>query len=292
MQGIVYPEWTPEWSKHLFVSDLDGTLLDVNVRVPSESARIISELSHRGALISVATARTPATVDKLLAYTFTRVPAVVMTGAAEWNRVHRSYEHVRFIDVKATVETMMKCRCAGLSPFVYILPENSNVLDVYHNGALSSKEKKFVRDRSGLLLKHFHLDEPADLAGDLNRCLLVLAMGPASVVFPVAERLGDNGGLSVSAYYDNYNPGLALVEVLAGGVDKATAVLRLKEEVGAEHLTVFGDNLNDLSMMRVADTAVAVGNAVDEVVGAADIVIGANSDNSVAHYILDTLSQL
>lgn len=60
----------------------------------------------------------------------------------------------------------------------------------------------------------------------------------------------------------------------------------LKEKLGAEKLTVFGDNLNDLPMFDIADTAVAVANAHDAVCEAADIRIGPNTDDSVARYIL------
>lgn len=50
---------------------------------------------------------------------------------------------------------------------------------------------------------------------------------------------------------------------------------------------VFGDNLNDLPMMRVADTAVAVGNALPEVREEAAVTIGPNSADSVARFILE-----
>jgi hydroxymethylpyrimidine pyrophosphatase-like HAD family hydrolase len=60
----------------------------------------------------------------------------------------------------------------------------------------------------------------------------------------------------------------------------------MKARVKAERLVVYGDNLNDLPMMKVADVAVAVENALPEVKAAADVVIGANSDDSVAKHIL------
>jgi hypothetical protein len=53
----------------------------------------------------------------------------------------------------------------------------------------------------------------------------------------------------------------------------------------ADRLTVFGDNLNDLPMMAVADVAVAVENALPEVKKAADIVIGTNQSDAVALYL-------
>ena len=69
---------------------MDGTLLDNNSLVSPGTAAIISELSRHRVLITVATARTPATVDPLLANTYTRCPAIVMTGAAMWDRETRS----------------------------------------------------------------------------------------------------------------------------------------------------------------------------------------------------------
>jgi len=50
---------------------------------------------------------------------------------------------------------------------------------------------------------------------------------------------------------------------------------------------VFGDNLNDLPMMAVADVAVAVENALPEVKAKADVVIGPNTDDAVARWIED-----
>lgn len=77
--------------KHLFVTDLDGTLLNADSKVSQESAEIISSLSREGALITVATARTPATVEPLLCETATSIPAIVMTGAAMWDRKEKRY---------------------------------------------------------------------------------------------------------------------------------------------------------------------------------------------------------
>ena len=57
--------------KTLYITDLDGTLLDGCSQVSQRSAAIISELSRKGVMISVATARTPATVRPLLAQTHT-----------------------------------------------------------------------------------------------------------------------------------------------------------------------------------------------------------------------------
>lgn len=278
-----------DFKDHIFITDLDGTLLDPSARVTNTSARIISELSHRGALISVATARTPATVDPLLAHTFTTLPAIVLTGAAMWNRVQRCYRDTRLIAPEAAALAVDTLRSAGINPFIYSLSGN-NMLDVFYNGNPTPKEEKFANDRKGLTLKRFHFNEPAGLAPAIPDTILLFAIGPVDKIFELAQILGSNHGLSISAYHDNYNHSTGIMEILAAGVSKASAVLRLKEMSGAGHLTVFGDNLNDLPMMAVADTAVATANAMPQVLEAADIIIGPNSEDSVAKYILSVMS--
>lgn len=77
-----------------------------------------------------------------------------------------------------------------------------------------------------------------------------------------------------------------ILEVYGVGVSKANAISHLMESTGAERLVAFGDNLNDLPMLDIADVAVAVANAHPRVKESADIVIGPNFDDSVARFIL------
>jgi len=71
---------------------------------------------------------------------------------------------------------------------------------------------------------------------------------------------------------------------------KAAAVSAMAQHLGAESIVVFGDNVNDLSMMSIADIAVAPANAIDEVKRNANMVIGPNSDDAVARFITDHLN--
>lgn len=56
----------------------------------------------------------------------------------------------------------------------------------------------------------------------------------------------------------------------------------LARQVGAERITAYGDNINDLPILNIADDAVAVENAVPEVKAVASRVIGPNTSDAVA----------
>lgn len=275
----------------LFISDLDGTLLNPDSRISDFTAQTISRLTDRGALISVATARTPATVDILLRHTRTSIPAIVMTGAALWHRDTRNYTDVHRIDPHTAAIITDTMRRNGIIPFIYTIAPDG-IIHTYYNGTHTptSKEQKFIDQRSHLPLKRMHINEPVPpLATDSP--VLIFALGDKKRIYDTAETLRDTAQCSVSNYLDIFNTDIAYIEVFAPGVSKAAAVTRLKESTRAHTLTVFGDNLNDLPMMAVADVAVAVGNALPQVREAADVVIDTNATDAVARYIAENFKE-
>ena len=58
--------------KTLYITDLDGTLLDANSQVSTEAVEVLNPMLDDGLLFTVATARTPATVVPMLSQLHTR----------------------------------------------------------------------------------------------------------------------------------------------------------------------------------------------------------------------------
>ena len=86
--------------------------------------------------------------------------------------------------------------------------------------------------------------------------------------------------------------GFYWLEILPANSGKGQAVDFLTEKYKPKKVVCFGDNLNDLCMFERADVKVAPANAVEEIRKAADIVIGENSDDSVAKYISQDFGKL
>lgn len=271
--------------KTIYISDLDGTLLGTDSRISQRSASIIDELSARGALVTVATARTPATVVPLLAGIRTNAPAIVMTGCARWERADACFSHAHFVPSADVAGALDICRRCGVHPFVYVMADDGATLDVYHGAPVLNKaEESFWLERCNLSLKRFHLGTPAPPRA-LHRSMLFYGMGPEEPVRRAAEAFRLHSECSVCCYPDIFNPQVYNLEIFPPGVSKAAAVQSLKESCGADRLVVFGDNLNDLPMFEVADVAVAVGNALPEVKEAANVVIEPNYTDAVARFI-------
>ena len=273
----------------LYVSDLDGTLLGADSKISQASAAMLNEAIADGALFSVATARTPSTVANLLRDVHTRLPFIVMTGSAMWNPATQSYADVVTIPTDTAMQVMHCFRKNQLPTFIYTL--SGGVIDIYHYGPLSDTEKEFISQRDDSRYKVFHIPEggTSDLPEPLEHVVLFYAMQPNGHTEHAYKEIRHIEGCNPIYYHDMYGPDMGILEVFSAAASKANALRRLRRMTGADRVVVFGDNINDLPMMREADVAVAVENAVAEVKEAADIVIGPNTSDSVARFILESV---
>lgn len=57
------------------------------------------------------------------------------------------------------------------------------------------------------------------------------------------------------------------------------------------NITAFGDDFADIEMLKSSGIGVAMGNAIDEVKEAADIIIGTNDNDGIATYLESYLQQ-
>ena len=269
--------------KTLFVSDLDGTLLGPDRKVSAESVCMINEAIAEGAMFSVATARTPATVGPLLNEIESPLPFIVMTGAAIWNRADNRYIYAAVHHeetAKRLVELYLRHR---LSTFIYILGDD-NVIHIYHIGDMSDLEREFMEERLHTPYKDFHIldREDGELPERLDKVLLFYSMRPEEEVRRVYDEIKDSDDLRAVFYHDMYGDEIALMEVFGPEASKANAVRRLAEMVGAGRIVAYGDNVNDIPILEVADDAVVVANAVEAARLVAGREIGPNSEDSVA----------
>ena len=277
----------------LYVSDLDGTLLGPDGKVSRRSVSLLNEAISDGAMFSVATARTPATVSVLLRDVHCTMPLIVMTGAAIWDRERNEYIHAAFHHEDTARRLLDVYRRHGLSTFIYTLGCD-NVIHIYHIGQMSDLERSFMEERIDNPFKCFHIPDSgcSDIPERLDRVLLFYTMRPTAEVEPVHAEIRDCDDLRAVYYHDIYGDDIAIMEVFGPGASKADAVRILAGEAGADRIVAYGDNVNDLPILGIADDAVAVANAVEVVREAADRVIGPNSDDSVAADITADIKML
>lgn len=273
----------------LYITDLDGTLLDSSAHLSDESRRLLNMAIDAGAMFTVATARTPATVDVLLNGVNMRQPGIVLTGAAMWDFRHKHYINPVYIPADRVDKALEAFSLLGVTPFVYTLDSanEAGILRVYFADARPmGANAKFISDRSHLTLKRFCIGAGLP-ATRRDKVLLFFATGPKNQIQSIADIIRTTTDCALSCYDDIYNKDTTIIEVFANGVSKGRAVDQLRQITHADKAVVFGDNLNDLDMFNHAETAIAVDNALPAVRDAADVIIGSNTTDAVARYILE-----
>lgn len=269
----------------LYITDLDGTLLKNDSQISQFSRNAINRLSADGAMISFATARTPATVCEIFENVKLNVPGIVMTGASLYSLDKREYIKPRYLNKDTVLKSLDVFNLHNINPFIYTW-RRDNLLHAFHTSDFTNTERMFYEIRRDKKLKIFHLDVSPQNE-DLSHTLLMFCVGERNTLQGVAEDLRLSIGYQPSYYNDIFNDNAGYLEVFAKGVDKASAVKELASLAEASRIVCFGDNLNDLSMMEIADVSLAVDNAFTKVKQQADIVIGINEDDSVVKWILN-----
>ena len=270
----------------LYITDLDGTLLGADGRVSAKSVRILAPMLRRGLPLTVATARSPATVVQLLQALPITLPAVLMTGTILYDLPARRTIGTQCLSAQSVAAMCGVLRREGAEALAY--SAKGGQLYVYYKQVCCPFEEAFIAQRRGTPYKLFRQvpEYEAALAGG-DTLMFLLALPGAEEARAFYDIFSAIPGLICYYYSDEYGSGGCLLEIYPEGCTKASALARVMEMTGARRIVSFGDNINDVPMFRISAESCAVANAVPEARAAATRVIGANTENGVARWLAE-----
>lgn len=264
----------------LYATDLDGTLLAPDGRLTAESAAALNRLAEDGVLFTYATARSFASAAPLVEKLNLNCPAVTFNGVFVVDPKTGAHIIENLLPQKSLDIAREYIVSNGIAPLVYSYIDGRERVSYLADKA--DDVSGYVNPRRG--------DKRLRPVGGYKQLFegsvfYITIINPADGMDILAEVFSGENGFSHNCMRDTYNPDIIWFEIFSKNASKAEAVLKIKKLVGAEQLVCFGDNKNDISMLRAADTGVAVANADDSVKAQADIIIGSNSENAVAEFI-------
>ena len=256
----------------LVASDVDGTLLDPDDRVPERSVAVIDRLVAAGVGFVLVTGRPPRWIPPVVAQLGVVRLAVCANGSVLYDAADDRVLWSRTLDpdaladlAAAAAETLPGCGLAvervGVdpgdgAPFV-AEPGYRHAWDDGDN-EITHRSELLSRPAVKLLVREPRLSSDA----------MVAALAPV---------VGDAADLTFS------HP-RGLVEISPPGVTKATGLAEVAQRHGvpAADVVAFGDMPNDLEMLRWAGHGVAMGNAHPALLEVADEVTASNADDGLA----------
>jgi hypothetical protein len=273
----------------LFVADLDGTLLGPDARLSAFAREALERILQAGAHFTVASARSVQSMRPILGDLPLRLPVVTLNGAILSDL--RTARHVRVVSVAVGALRVVMDAAAGLGlkPFITSFDgarDNLYIPPPANDGAAwylaNRREARDPRLRGEYDLDVWLAEQVVSLTFIDTRARLE----------PLVEAV-DRSGLPLALAFTPhiYTSGWYWLTVHSGEASKDGAVRDLQRRHGLQGCPVvaFGDQANDVPLLRAADHGVAVGNADPEARAAAREIIGPNTEDSVPRYILRRL---
>jgi Cof subfamily protein (haloacid dehalogenase superfamily) len=269
-----------------YVSDLDGTLLDPQAQLSSTTRAGLTELLHEGLPFTVASARNLLSMRRILDGLPMRLPVISSNGAYIGDLASGRYELVNAMSPALGQDLFALVRRHGLMPFIATHGPSGDQL--FWQSIHNEGQQRFVEERERnadpRLRRSRRLQE--ELCDPLVTLLVVDRLAPLAALQAEIEH-AFGGLVTTHLAEDFYLPGWPWLNVHDRRASKDQAIATLAERYGlhGRELVTFGDQVNDLSMLRAAHHAVAVANASDDVKAVAHRVIGPHHEDAVLHFI-------
>lgn len=268
--------------KQLFVSDLDGTLLDKNAEISDTTAEIINQAIASGIHFTVSTARTPTTALKIIDKLNIQLPIMMMNGVLIYDPLQKTYLQKAIMNEITVMVLLGLIKLKGLNCFLYSLKENqffayydsvdSISLNYFRNERIMKYDKKFTE-----------VEDLSLIAGsDIVYCML---REPKEKLESLYRELSVVKGVNAEFYQDVYSEDYYMLEIYSDQASKKEALNLLRKAGRYDHITSFGDNLNDIALVEASDSFYAVSNAHPDLQNMADEVILSNEEDGVARFI-------
>ena len=274
----------PTMTQHkrtLYISDLDGTLLDGDSRITLSTARSLNRLIDNGMLFTIATARTPATVVELMQDVKLTMPAILMTGALIYDIATNRYLSVSSFPHEVSSQLIEAVADSDLSPMVYYI--DHSLLHVAYRHTDDARQCAFMECRKGTPYKKYVEVEGSFAAP--AKTVMIFFMGEYGKLQQIHDRIASIAGHRSYLYCDSLIPEQGYLEIYPAGTSKAEAIKQLAQLVEADEIVVFGDNVNDIPMFDIAHRSYAPDNALDVVKQRATQVIASNDKDGVVEFL-------
>ncbi|MBQ7120048.1 MAG: HAD family phosphatase [Oscillospiraceae bacterium] len=257
------------------VFDLDGTLLTSKNVISETDKATLRKLSRNGVRIVIATGRTDLQILEYVHSLGVSDPVITCNGGQIINITTGEVLHRAFLrptDVERIIDIAEK---EGIDYMIYT-PEC-----VYHK--LGSERVKFYMAYNETAPEEFRVPirkiteyPPQE---NFSNVLKFAIQGDTSTIPELNRRLNGENTLTI------VSSGKNLIDIMPENTTKGNGVKILSEKIGVpiSEIAVFGDSMNDETMLRTAGFSVAMGNAEEEIKEICDFITLTNNEGGITY---------
>lgn len=275
-------------AKTLYISDLDGTLLNSSKEVSEYTRSTLNSLIKKGVHFTVATARTAASAVKILSGLDIKIPVVLMNGVMVYDIAGANYIKTETIPVETAINIIRILNDHSLAGFMYTI--NGNDLITYYEALNTQAMKDFYDERITKYYKSFERTESFFDKVSTGKVVYFALINKYDKLTAAFESLKKHPDIDAVLYRDIYAQDQWYLEIHSKTASKYNAAKYLRKYGGFNKVIGFGDNLNDIPLFEACDESYAMSNAVEELKEKATGIIGGNNSDGVARFLSDRAS--
>lgn len=232
----------------IYVSDLDGTLLNSKGKLSEFTIKNIKLLSSRGVKFTIASARSIFTASDFINELHLKIPIVLRNGAFIYDTVNKKILMQKLL-TRTEIDPVLEFFISeGLNPIVhhtsgYKLFVDYTKIDNYgENHYISSRLK--AEDSRFRKVDKYSYDADSEF---ISMCVIGENRNQ-DAVFTKVEQLFPSGYI-IHKYVDTYS-NHTWIEINHPKATKSNAVAFIMDYLGESEYTAFGDNINDIGMLE------------------------------------------
>ncbi|MDQ1251431.1 MAG: hypothetical protein QG646_510 [Euryarchaeota archaeon] len=271
----------------IYISDLDGTLLQNNATLSDFAIDTLIRLLTEDLNFTIATARSVISVQQILKYLPLKLPIIEFNGAFISDFETGRHEIINDISGDIKEEIFEHILQYNLTPFISSFNGNEDCL--HYEQVINEGMEWYLKSRTSGNDKR------------LRKSVLRKTLAENVVCFIVVDKLDNlleltnllqekyTKHIEVHLIENQYSPGWYWLTIhdCKATKDQAISIILKKYGLRLNDLTVFGDNANDVKMFKLSRHSIAVSNAKPELKKYATRIIGTNEEDSVVKYIMD-----
>ncbi len=251
----------------LIMSDMDGTLLDENGRLPEEFPAIAGELKRRGVIFAPASGRQYFSLRE----TFRDFVDDFIFFAENGTIVMRQDKEISSTTMPKSVALQILATAA----------QNDNIFRVFCGKKdayvqNSQNRPEFVDELGRYYTHNSFVDDFADVDDECIKVSLYDASAHAdTVIYPLVKKYDGQQQVVLSSDY--------WVDVMAFGINKGVAIQKIQRQlkIAPDECAAFGDYLNDTEMLSSVYYSFAMANAHPKIKDIARYTTASNADHGV-----------
>lgn len=267
----------------LYLSDLDGTLLNSRTELSRYTRETVNGLVRKGLLFSYATARSLSTAKRVVGE-LADLPVIVYNGAFIMDPATGRILYSNGFTEQESRYVKEVLTGLRIFPLVYSFVDGKECVSWIY-GEENEGIRYYLSNREG--------DDrlrPVRTADELYRgdIFYFTCIGEREELKPLAEAMQGKTAYRCTFQQELYRPEY-WCELMPAAVSKAGAAVKLKELLSCDRIVSFGDALNDLPMFEISDECYAVVNAAEELKSRATGIIRSNDEDGVAVYLREKI---